>query len=135
MRSIQHKGCEGQSIEAKAADQGPPKVYDWLSSFPNQNDGGIIVFGLGESLGFEVVGVHDAQELEKAVTAQGKEMYPEVRSVYSESLIDGKTVGSAYINGRPMGERPVYRKTAGIRTGSYTRIGDADARVTPMQAV
>lgn len=90
-------------------------MYDWLSSFPNQNDGGIIVFGLDESLGFEVVGVHDAQELKKAVTAQGKEMYPEVRPVYSESLIDGKT--------------------AGISTGSYTRIGDADARVTPMQAV
>ena len=133
VRSIQRKGCEGQSIEVKAASQGTPKVYDSLSSFSNQNEGGIIVFGLDESLGFEVVGVHDAQELEKAVTAQGKEMYPEVRPVYSESLIDGKTVVSAYINGKPMGERPVYRKTAGISAGSYTRIGDADARMTPTQ--
>lgn len=32
-----------------------------------------------------------------------------------------------------MGERPVYRKTAVISAGSYTWIGDADARMTPMQ--
>ena len=50
VRSIQHKGCESQSIEAKAASQGPPTVYDWLSSLFGKDEGGIAVCGLDENL-------------------------------------------------------------------------------------
>ena len=69
VRSIRRKRCESQSLEVRVASQGTRKVYDSMSSFSNHNEGGIIVFGLDESLGFEVVGVQVSQELEKAVTA------------------------------------------------------------------
>lgn len=42
--------AEGQTIEVKAAKGGcPRKLYDTLSSFSNQDIGGIIVFGINEA--------------------------------------------------------------------------------------
>ena len=42
---IQRNKCETQILEIKAAESGcPRKMYDTLSSFSNQDDGGVIVF-------------------------------------------------------------------------------------------
>ncbi len=44
---IQNFNCEFQTIEVKSANLGCPKrLYDTLSAFSNQDEGGIIVFGL-----------------------------------------------------------------------------------------
>ena len=65
VQKIRRDQCESQTIEVKAASQGTPKrLYDTLSSFSNQDEGGIIIFGLDEKNGYEVVGVHDAQVLQ-----------------------------------------------------------------------
>lgn len=130
VRSTVKNRCETQTLEVKAAAQGAPKVYDSLSSFSNQNEGGIIVFGIDEQAGFSVCGVYNAQDLQKKIHGQCEGMTPQVRPVFDTATIDGKTVVAAYINGRPMSERPVYRTTQGITEGTYTRIGDADIRMT-----
>ena len=57
--------CETQTIEVKAARGGTPRLYDTLSSFSNQADGGIVVFGIDEDAGYEVCGVFDPQRLQK----------------------------------------------------------------------
>ena len=63
---IQRLQCEMQTIELKAAKKGcPTRLYDTLSSFSNQDEGGIIVFGLDEGEEFAAVGVYDAQDLQK----------------------------------------------------------------------
>ena len=63
---IQRLQCEMQTVELKSANKGcPTRLYDTLSSFANQDEGGVIVFGIDESKGFEVVGVYDAQDLQK----------------------------------------------------------------------
>ena len=68
---VQENGCEGQNIELKKAAEGTPeRLYDTLSSFSNQNGGGIIIFGIDEKAGFSVCGVYSAQELQKRVTEQ-----------------------------------------------------------------
>lgn len=68
IESIRVRGCEGQTIEVKAARQGcPERLYDTISAFSNQNSGGIFVFGLEEKNGFAKVGVYDAQDLERKV--------------------------------------------------------------------
>lgn len=130
VRSTVKNRCETQTLEVKAAAQDAPKVYDSLSSFSNQNEGGIIVFGIDEQAGFSVCGVYNAQDLQKKIHGQCEGMTPQVRPVFDTATIDGKTVVAAYINGRPMSERPVYRTTRGITEGTYTRIGDADIRMT-----
>ena len=46
---IQRLKAESQTIEIKAAHEGTPKrLYDTLSSFSNQDSGGIIIFGIDE---------------------------------------------------------------------------------------
>ena len=48
IRGIRETGAETQTIEVKSAHDGTPtRLYDSLSSFSNQDDGGIILFGLG----------------------------------------------------------------------------------------
>ena len=43
---IQIQKAETQNIELKSAKGGNPKrIYDTLSAFSNQDDGGIIIFG------------------------------------------------------------------------------------------
>lgn len=47
--------AESQTIEVKTAHGGTPKrLYDTLSSFSNQDGGGIIVFGLDETQNFRL---------------------------------------------------------------------------------
>ena len=56
---IKHLQCEMQTVELKATNKGcPTRLYDTLSSFANQDEGGVIVFGIDERKGFEVVGVY-----------------------------------------------------------------------------
>ena len=75
IESIRVRGCEGQTIEVKAARQGcPERLYDTISAFSNQNSGGIFVFGLEEKNGFAKVGVYDAQDLERKVMEYCEQM-------------------------------------------------------------
>ena len=81
---IQGRGCEEQTTEVKAAARGcPERLYDTFSSFSNQDDGGVIVFGLDEREQFTKVGVYDAQDLQKKLMEVGEEMTPVVRPVLS----------------------------------------------------
>ena len=49
LSEIQTRKCETRIMEIKAANYGCPKrLYDTLSSFSNQDDGGVIVFGVDE---------------------------------------------------------------------------------------
>ena len=127
VRKIQSFNCEFQTIEVKAANQGCPKrLYDTLSSFSNQDEGGVIVFGLGEESNFGAVGVYDAQDLQKKVTEQCKEMEPVVRALFSVCEVDGKIIVSAEIPGTDISDRPVFYKGAGRIRGSFIRVGESD---------
>ena len=122
--------CETQTIEVKSAAGGVPSVHDTLSSFSNQNEGGVILFGIDERNNFEITGVPNAQELQKKLHGQCQAMTPEVRPVFVVSDFHGKTVVAAYISGRPMSERPTYQTVRGKAQGSYVRIGDADVHMS-----
>lgn len=118
---------ESQNIEVKAAEKGcPTRLFDTLSSFSNQDEGGVIVFGLDEREAFAVKGVYDAQDLQKKVTEQCKQMEPPVRALFTLCEIDGKTVVSAEIPGSDLSERPVFYKGVGRIKGSYVRVGESD---------
>jgi len=122
--------CETQSIEIKSAACGTPRLYDTLSSFSNQSAGGTIVLGIDESARYEVVGVFDAQQSQKDIAEQCKEMEPELHPVFETVRRDDKTVVGVTLDGLPMGMRPCHRRTAGISKGSYVRVGDQDVHMT-----
>lgn len=123
--------AEFQTVEVKRAESGAPdKLYDTLSSFSNQSDGGIIVFGLYEKDGFEITGVSDVQSLQKKVMEQCSQMEPPVRAVFTAVEIGGKNVVAAEIPPVDITERPCFNRAKGRVKGSYVRVGDADIPMT-----
>lgn len=126
-QEIRRQRTEKQTIELKAANKGcPTRLYDTLSSFSNQDSGGIIIFGIDEAFDFEIVGVYDPQDLQKKVTEQCKQMEPSVRALFTVCDIDGKIIVSAEIPGVDISERPVFYKGVGRIRGSYVRVGESD---------
>ena len=124
---ICNKQSESQNIEVKAAAMGcPTRLYDTLSSFSNQDEGGVIIFGLDEKERFSVKGVYDAQDLQKKVTEQCKQMEPLVRALFTICEMEGKVIVSAEIPGADLSERPVFYKGVGRIKGSYVRVGESD---------
>ena len=66
---------ETQTVEVKTAQGGTPeKLYDTFSSFSNQDQGGLIIFGIDERKEFEQVGVTKPAELQKHISEKGLAM-------------------------------------------------------------
>lgn len=128
---IQKLKCETSTLEIKSAKIGCPKhLYDTLSSFSNQDDGGIIVFGVDEEHNFGEVGVYDPQDLQKKINEQCIQMEPIIRPLLTVAEKDGKFFVSAEIPGSDIADRPVYYKGKGRLKGSYVRVGDSDEPMT-----
>ena len=128
---IQSFHSELTNVEIKAAHDGCPKrLYDTISSFSNLAGGGTILFGLQETADFAVVGVYDANDLQKRVTEQCKQMQPIVRPLFTCAKIDKKTVVAAEIPEIDIADKPCFYAGKGRLTGSYIRVGDADEPMT-----
>lgn len=131
LKTVQRLKCETQNLEIKSAHQGcPQRLYDTPSSFSNQDDGGVILFGVDENADYAEVGVYDAQDLQKHITEQCGQMTPPVRPLYTILDSGGKTFVSAEIPGIDLADRPCFYAGKGRLKGSYTRVGDADMPMT-----
>lgn len=121
------KKAESQTVEIKSAEHGcPTRLFDTLSAFSNRDDGGIIIFGIDEQDNFAIKGVYDAQDLQKKVTEQCKQMEPAVRALFTICEIGEKILVSAEIPGADISVRPVFYKGVGRIKGSYIRVGESD---------
>ena len=128
---IKRQKTEKQTLELKAANKGcPTRLYDTLSSFSNQDDGGIIVFGIDENKEYDAVGVYDPQELQKKVNEQCKQMEPVIRPLFTVCEINEKIIVAAEIPAVDIIQRPVFYKGVGRVKGSYVRVGDSDEPMT-----
>lgn len=124
--------AEFQNIELKAAKKGcPEKLYDSLSSFSNNDDGGVIIFGIDESAGFEKCGVYNLQDIQQKITEQCNEMTPKVRPLLSYVQIDDDNyIVSAEIPSIDIADRPCFYSGKGRLKGSYVRVGTNDEPMT-----
>ena len=128
---IQKLKCETQALEIKSAEHGCPKhLYDSLSGFSNQDDGGIIIFGVDERQNYKEVGVYDPQDIQKKINEQCLQMEPVVRPLLTVAEKDGKFFVAAEIPGVDIADRPVFYQGKGRVKGSYTRVGDSDEPMT-----
>lgn len=128
---IQKIKCETSTLEIKSAEQGcPQRLYDTLSSFSNQDDGGIIIFGGDEKQGYKEVGVYDPQDIQKKINEQCLQMEPVVRPLLTVLEKNDKFFISAEIPGADITDRPVFYQGKGRVKGSYTRVGDSDEPMT-----
>lgn len=131
VQDLKNKKVEDNLIEIKSARNGcPTKIYDTLSSFSNQNEGGKILFGISEDAKFDVVGVYDSNQLINKVKKVCNEMEPVVKGVITETRIDNKSVVCLEVPGVDVMDRPVFYRGEGIANGSYIRIGDADMHMS-----
>ena len=131
LNEIQASKCETQVLEIKAAEQGCPKrLYDTLSSFSNQDDGGIIVFGVDEKDNYNECGVYDPQDIQKKINEQCLQMEPVVRPLLTVAEKEGKYFVSAEVPGIDLADRPCYYQGRGRLKGSYIRVGDSDEPMT-----
>ena len=124
---IQKMKCETSTLEIKSAEQGcPQRLYDTLSSFSNQDDGGIIIFGVDEKHGYKEVGVYDPQDIQKKINEQCLQMEPLLTVLEKNN----KFFVSAEIPSADITDRPVFYQGKGRMKGSYTRVGDSDEPMT-----
>lgn len=131
LEKIQKMKCETNTLELKSAESGCPKrLYDTLSSFSNQDEGGIIVFGISEDDGFKEKGVYDVNDLQKKVNEQALQMEPVVRPLITAAEKDGRFFVSAEIPGIDLAERPCFYRGHGRLKGSFIRIGESDEQMT-----
>ena len=127
LERVRRDKAETRTLELKSAAQGCPKrLYDTISSFSNQDDGGIILFGVDETDDFREVGVYDPQDLQRQINAQCLQMQPKVRPVLTVAEKDGKWFVAAEIPAVPLSERPCHYAGVGRIRGSYVRIGESD---------
>ena len=130
IEDIQLKKTESNYIEIKSARNGCPKIFDTLSSFSNQQNGGTIIFGVDENDDYNVCGVYDAADLQKKIMEQSLQMEPVVRPLCTVAVVDGKTVVSAEIQEMDNFQKPCFYKGAGRLRGSYVRVADGDRLMT-----
>ena len=130
IEDIQLKKSESNYIEVKSAKKGCPKIFDTLSSFSNQQNGGTIIFGVDENEDYNVCGVYDPADLQNKIMEQSLQMEPVVRPQCTVAVIDGKTVVSAEIQEMDNFQKPCFYKGAGRLRGSYVRVGDGDRLMT-----
>lgn len=80
IEEVRRQRTEKQTLELKTAHGGfPGKIYDTLSSFSNQDDGGILLFGISDKPEYEVVGVYDVEDAQKKIMEACSQMEPKVR--------------------------------------------------------
>ncbi len=129
---VQRFRSELDDVEVKTALGGTPKeLYKAMSAFSNRTEGGVILFGLEEKQGFQVVGVGDAHRLQEEIShLAAAEMEPALRPEFTVEQIDGKTVVAVEVAEVPANQKPCYYKTAGLQSGSYIRVGNTNRRMT-----
>jgi len=131
LKEIQKIKCETSTIEIKSAEYDCPKrLYDTLSGFSNQDEGGVIFFGINEEKGYYENGVYDAQDLQRKIVEQCEQMEPKVRPLMTVVEKENKVFVSAEIPGIDITERPCYYSGKGRLKGSYVRVGDSDQPMT-----
>ncbi len=127
---IRREKKKGQNLEVRKAHNSCPRLYDTLSSFSNQKEGGTIVLGIDETDGFILKGVYDAEDLVLKIKEQCRQMEPEIEAAFTTCETDSKTFVSVEVPPVSSMDRPVYYKGWGRRKGAYVRVGEKDEHMS-----
>ena len=127
LHKVETQPCELQTLEIKAAHRGcPERLYDTFSAFANQNEGGILLFGLDEKQHFARVGVYDPADLQRKLMEVGEEMHPVIRPILSVYTEEGLHFVAAEIPPIDLSERPCFYRARGRIAGAFVRVGEGD---------
>lgn len=134
VRSICDHQADPQTVACvRASDGCPLDLYDVLSAFANQDEGGTLVFGIDEENGCDLTGVHGVLDLQQTVVEQCEQMEPEIEPLFTVAKIDGASIVAAEIPAVESTERPCYYLGKGVEQGAYKRVGDHVEPMTPYE--
>ena len=129
---LELRGGDTTSIEAKTfSEYSPEQLGPTLSAFVNKPGGVVILLGVSERDGFNVVGVHDVDDVLKRAAIQARNGFsPPIRVDVRAFDLDGKTVGVVNVEGADVNEKPVrWLKDK----KAYLRQYDGDYQMSPSE--
>lgn len=106
---LELRGGDTTSIEAKTfSEYSPKQLGPTLSAFANMPGGGVILLGVSEWDGINVVGVDDVDSLLKSTTNQARNGFSvPIRVDVCALDLDGKTVGVVNVESADVNDKPV----------------------------
>jgi ATP-dependent DNA helicase RecG len=134
IQAIQQGEFEDARLEVKRAQKGLPQhLYETVSAFANQTEGGVIVLGIDESQGFALTGVENVQGVLTELTDLASKMEPPLSLDIQVIDVDHKTVMIAEVPECDFRYRPCFYKPSGLQSGSFLRVGNQSRRMTPYE--
>lgn len=130
------RATEGDTvhIEAKKASTDlPRRLWETLSAFSNTPGGGVIILGVDEQTGFDIVGVGDPQKVQTDLASLCDQMDPPLRPLIEVLRLNGRPIVTAEIPELPTEQKPCYYRGAGLTNGAFIRVADGDRRLTPYE--
>ena len=106
---LELRGGDTTSIEAKTfSEYSPEQLGPTLSAFANKPGGGVILLGVSERDGINVVGVDDVDGLLKRAANQARNGFSAPIRVDVRAFdLDGKAIGVVNVEGADVNEKPV----------------------------
>lgn len=131
---IQRGEFEDSRLEVKRAHKGIPKqIYETLSAFANQSDGGIIVLGMDESQNFTLTGVENVQTVMTELTDVASKMEPPLSLDIQVVDVNNLSLMVVEVPECDFRYKPCFYKPAGMQSGAYLRVGNQNRRMTPYE--
>lgn len=118
-------------VEAKRAERALPKrLWETLSAFANTHGGGVLILGLDQASGFEVVGLADPGKVMQDLGTLCGELEPAIRAEIDVQEVEGRHIVVAEIPETELGQKPCYYRGAGLTNGAFIRVADGDRKLT-----
>lgn len=134
IQAIRQGEFEDARLEVKRAQKGLPQhLYETVSAFANQPEGGVVVLGIDESQRFALTGVENVQGVITELTDLASKMEPPLSLDIQVIDVDHKTVIVAEVPECDFRYRPCFYKPAGMQSGSFLRVGNQSRRMTPYE--
>ncbi|MCX6053886.1 MAG: ATP-binding protein [Chloroflexi bacterium] len=119
-------------MEVKRAKRGvPTRLYETISAFANQTEGGVIVLGVDETQRFTLTGVENIQRSLTELTDLASKMEPPISIDIQVIDVEYKSIIVAEVSECAFQNKPCYYKPAGMPSGSFLRVGNQSRRMTP----
>jgi ATP-dependent DNA helicase RecG len=128
---LRNVGDDTADVEAKkcSTDVVPKSCRESLSAFANTR-GGVILLGIDQEAGFAVTGVSNPAKIMSDLASMANQMMPPLRPHIESVRCEGAEVVVCELSEIPANEKPCYWGPAGVTGGSYTRVHDADQKLT-----
>ena len=106
---LELRGGDTTSIEAKTfSEYSSAQMGPTMCAFANMPEGGVVLMGVSEWDGINVVGVDDVNSLLQSAASQARNGFsPPIRVDIRAFELDGKTVGVVNVEGADVNEKPV----------------------------